>query len=254
MNGDINPNQRLSHFVQWNPILKPQRSSTAGDYEDAMYYQKAEAWVGNVQWSSVWSPRLFTNVLVGTWGYNFPQVPYGVFPGDPGTSTCPCSQTLPKVAIGTLAPRMLELSDNDLAGAYPEVRLDPRRYQIEPTGSYFLDNFLHASHQFKFGYIYEREIENDQYYAGVDGVQEELFNSGAGNPDYSTPYEIQIANTPRIDVETIIHHGAYVTDQFKAKRVTVNVGVRWDYYAMGYRSESLRSDCCYAGIFMKAKR
>ena len=85
LNGNINKNHRLSSFAQWNPILKPQRSSTSTYYEDAMYYQKAEAWVGNVQYSGVWSPKFFTNVLVGTWGYNFPQVPYGAFPGDPGT-------------------------------------------------------------------------------------------------------------------------------------------------------------------------
>jgi hypothetical protein len=253
LNGNINPNQRLSTFAQWNPILKPQRASTAGDYEDAMYYQKAEAWVGNVQWSSVWSPKFFTNVLIGTWGYNFPQVPYGVFAGDPGTSTCPCAQTLPKLAIGSLAPRMTDLASGDLAGAYPEVRLDPRRYQIEPTGSYFLDNFLHTSHQIKFGYIYEREIENDQYYAGAGGVQEEIFDS-VGLPDFSTPYEIQIANDPRIDVETITHHGAFITDQFKVgKRLTFNVGTRFDYYAMGYRSEAIRSDCTFCGYFYEGQ-
>jgi hypothetical protein len=91
LTGNINKNQRLSHYIQWNPILKPQRSSAASEYEDYMYYQKAMAWVGNVQWSSVWSPKFFTNVLVGTWGYNFPQVPYGAFAGDPGTPTCNCA-------------------------------------------------------------------------------------------------------------------------------------------------------------------
>jgi hypothetical protein len=249
LTGNINPNQRLSHYIQWNPILKPQRSLAAGDYEDAMYYQKAEAWVGNVQWNSVWSPKFFTNILVGTWGYNFPQVPYGAFPGDPGTPGCPCAQTLPPVKIGQLAPRMMELASGDLAGAYPEVRLDPRRYQIEPTGSYFLDKFLGTSHQIRFGYLYEREIENDQYYAPVGGVTE-IFNSAAGLPDFSTPYQVQITNQPRIQVSEILHHGLYLTDQFKiGKRLTVNAGVRWDYYSSGYRNAMLRSDCQFCGFF-----
>lgn len=249
LNGNISPNQRLSTFLQWNPILKPQRSSTAGYYEDAMYYQKAEAWVGNVQWSSVWSPKFFTNVLIGTWGYNFPQVPYGAFAGDPGTSTCNCATTLPQVAIGTITPRMTDLATGYTAGGYNEVREDPRRYQIEPTGSYFLDNFLHTSHQIKFGYIYEREIENDQYYPGADGLEEEIFDS-VGLPSFSTPYEIEIDNDPRIDTETIMHHGAYVLDQFKVgKRLTFNVGTRFDYYAMGYRNEAVRSDCPFCGYF-----
>jgi hypothetical protein len=257
LNGNINKSHRLSSFAQWNPILKPQRSSTSTYYEDAMYYQKAEAWVGNVQYSGVWSPKFFTNVLVGTWGYNFPQVPYGAFPGDPGTPTCPCAQTLPPVKIGQLVPRMSELVSGDTAGSYAEVRLDPRRYQIEPTGSYFLDNFLHTSHQFRFGYTYEHELENDQYYAPVGGVTE-VFNSktatGTALPDFSTPYQIQATNNPRIDVSVIEHHGLYLTDQFKiGKRLTVNAGVRWDYYSSGYRSAVLRTDCIFCGFFYQGQ-
>jgi len=252
VNGNINKNHRVSSFMQWNPILKPQRSSTAGYYEDAMYYQKAEAWVGNVQYNAVWSPKFFTNVLVGTWGYNFPQVPYGAFPGDPGTPTCPCATTLPPVKVGQLVPRMSELASGDTAGSYAEVRLDPRRYQIEPTGSYFLDNFLHTSHQFRFGYIYEHELENDQYYAPIGGATE-IFNS-KGLPDFSTPYEVTITNNPRIDVSQIEHHGLYLTDQFKiGKRLTVNAGVRWDYYASGYRNAVLRTDCEFCGFFYQGQ-
>ncbi|HUA85055.1 MAG TPA: TonB-dependent receptor [Bryobacteraceae bacterium] len=259
---NINPNQRLSHFIQWNPIQKPQRGLAAGDYEDAMYYQKAEAWVGNVQWNSVWSPKFFTNMLVGTWGYNFPQVPYGVFPGDPGTSTCPCAQTLPRIPIGQLAPRMEDLASGDIAGGGAsntagEVRLDPRRYQIEPTGSYFLDHFLHTSHQIRFGYLYEREIENDQYYAPPGGVFE-IFDSktstGQVLPDFSTPFEAEITNEPRIQVSEILHHGLYLTDQFKVgPRVTINAGVRWDYYSSGYRNANLRSDCEFCGYFYEGQ-
>ena len=250
LTGNINQKQRLSHYIQWNPILKPQRNLAAGDYEDAMYYQKAMAWVGNVQWTSTWSPKFFTNMLIGTWGYNFPQVPYGAFAGDPGTSGCPCAQTLPKVAVGQLAPRMTDLASGDIAGAFSQVRLDPRRYQVEPTGSYFVDKFLGTTHQFRFGYLYEREIENDQYYAPVGGANE-TFNS-KGLPDYSTPYQVTITNMPRIQVSQILHHGAYGTDQFKVgKRVTVNVGLRWDYYSSRIsQRRNLRSDCQFMRLFL----
>jgi Carboxypeptidase regulatory-like domain len=252
LTGNINQKQRLSHYIQWNPILKPQRNLAAGDYEDAMYYQKAMAWVGNVQWTSTWSPKFFTNMLIGTWGYNFPQVPYGVFAGDPGTSGCPCAQTLPKLSVGQLAPRMTDLASGDIAGAYPQVRLDPRRYQVEPTGSYFVDKFLGTQHQIRFGYLYEREVENDQYYAPVGGAME-TFNS-KGLPDYSTPYQVTITNMPRIQVSEILHHGAYGTDQFKVgKRVTVNVGLRWDYYSSAYRNANLRSDCQFCGYFYQGQ-
>jgi len=253
LTGNINNNQRLSHYIQWNPILKPQRASTAGEYQDAMYYQKAMAWVGDVQWTSVWSPKLFSNVLIGTWGYNFPQVPYGTFPGDPGTPTCPCSNTLPQILIGQLAPRMTDQASNNTGGAgssntTSQTRLDPRRYQIEPTGSYFVDNFLRANHQLKFGYIYEREIENDQYYAPVGGAYE-IFKSPAGAPDFTTPYQVQITNNTRVDTWVILHQGLYLTDQVKVKRLTLNLGLRWDDYSSGYRNLALRSDCEFCGYF-----
>jgi hypothetical protein len=253
LSGNINNNHRLSHYIQWNPILKPQRASAAGLYEDSMYYQKANAWVGNVQYNGVITPKFFVNVLVGTWGYNFPQVPYGAFAGDPGTPGCPCSKTLPSIAIGQLAPRMTDITSNDTGGSgssntTSESRPDPRRYQLEPTGSYFLDNFLHANHQLKFGYVYEREVENDQFYAPVGGAYE-LFKSAAGAPDFTTPYQVQITNNSRVANYLILHHGMYITDQVKVKRLTLNLGVRWDYYSSGYNGLSLRSDCEFCGYF-----
>ena len=253
LNGNINNNHRLSHYIQWNPILKPQRGSAAGLYEDSMYYQKANAWVGNVQYNGVITPKFFVNVLVGTWGYNFPQVPYGAFPGDPGTPGCTiCAKNLPAVAIGQLAPRMTDLTSGDTGGSgssntTSETRLDPRRYQIEPTGSYFLDNFLHANHQLKFGYVFEREVENDQYYAPVGGAYE-IFKSPAG-VDFQTPYQVQITNNARVVNWLIQHHGLYITDQVKVKRVTLNLGVRWDYYSSGYENLQIRGDCQFCGYF-----
>ncbi len=253
LSGNINNNHRLSHYIQWNPILKPQRGSAAGLYEDSMYYQKAEAWVGNVQYNGVITPKFFVNMLVGTWGYNFPQVPYGAFPGDPGTPGCSlCAKNLPQIAVGSLAPRMQEITSGDIGGSgssntTSETRLDPRRYQIEPTGSYFLDNFLHANHQLKFGYVYEREAENDQYYAPVGGAFE-MFKSPAG-VDFQTPYQVQITNNARVVNWLILHHGLYLTDQVKVKRFTLNLGVRWDYYSSGYNGLEIRGDCQFCGYF-----
>ena len=85
------------------------------------------------------------------------------------------------------------------------------------------------------------------------GGATETFNS-KGLPDYSTPYQVTITNMPRIQVSEILHHGAYVTDQFKAgKRVTLNVGLRWDYYSSAYRNANLRSDCQFCGYFYQGQ-
>ncbi|SPF42052.1 conserved hypothetical protein [Candidatus Sulfopaludibacter sp. SbA4] len=253
VSGDISPKHRLSQYIQWNPILKPQRNSAAGLYQDAMQYQKAVAWVGNVQYTGTITPRLVVNALIGTWGYNFPLLNYTVFPGDPGTPTCPCSQNLPPVAVGQLAPRMSELVSGTTAGASAPTRSDPRRYQFEPSASYFLDNFLHANHQLKFGEVTEREVEEGQTY-GSPGNVTETFNSkgpnGTALPDFSTPYQVTIANTPRVYTDVVMHHGAYFTDQVRiGKRLTLNVGARWDYYRSDYLPINLRTDCQFCPYF-----
>jgi hypothetical protein len=250
----LSPNHRISNYIQWNPILKPQRNSQAGYYEDAMYYQKAAAWVGNVQYTGTFGPKLVTTILVGTWGYNFPTVPYGVFPGDPGTPSCPCAQTLPPIPVGQIAPRMLEQTSGNTAGGQLLGRTNPRRYQFEPTASYFLDNFLHANHQIKFGYVYELESTHDESYAGGAGVQQETFKSAIGAPDFSTPYQVIINNNPRWQLNRMRHNGAYVTDQVKVnKRTTLNIGVRWDSYTSFYADEELRPDCLFCGYFYKGQ-
>ncbi len=254
LTGNLSKNHRLSHYIQWNPILKPQRNSAAGLYEDAMQYQKAVAWVGNVQYSGTITPKLFITTLVGTWGYNFPLLAYTVFPGDPGTPGCKtCAPTLPSFAVGSFAPRMQENVSGNVAGAFASNRQDPRRYQIEPTGSYFLDNFLHSNHQLKFGYVYEREFNNVQNYGSPNNLTE-IYNSTGSTLDFATPFQVKIANTPNITNDIIDHHGAYITDQVKIKqRLTLNIGVRWDYYKSSYTDVHLRSDCQWCGYFYQGQ-
>lgn len=256
LSGAINKNHRLSNYIQWNPILKPQRNSQAGYYQDAMYYQKAVAWVGNIQYTGVITPKLVVTVLLGTWGYNFPQVPYSVFPGDPGTPECTlCAPNLPKIPLGQIGPRMTDLASTNTAGGQAPSRTNPRRYQFEPTGSYFLDNFLHANHQLKFGEVTERETGRDETYAAVGGVTE-TFNSKSPNgtilPDFSTPYQVTVTNAARVAYNQLMHHGAYLTDQIKIhQRLTLNVGVRWDYYRSSYSNEELRPDCIFCDYFYR---
>jgi len=252
VSGDVSPKHRLSHYIQWNPILKPQRNSAAGLYQDAMQYQKAVAWVGNVQYTGTITPRLVVNALVGTWGYNFPLLNYTVFEGDPGTASCPCAKNLPSIAVGQLAPRMTELASGTTAGASAPTRSDPRRYQFEPSGTYFLDNFLHANHQLKFGEVSERETEENQTYGSPNNLTEN-FNSRTSSgvlPDFSVPYQVTIANTPRVYTDVVMHHGAYLTDQVRVnRRLTLNIGARWDYYRSDYLNITLRNDCQFCPYF-----
>lgn len=231
ISGQINKNHRLSNYIQWNPILKPYRGGASNEYLDAVYYQKAVAWVGDVQYSGIITPKLFVNVLLGTWGYNFPQVPYG-----------------PNGSLGYGAIRQTDVTSGNVAGSYPEVRSDPRRYQFEPTGSYFVDNFLGINHQIKFGWVTERETEDDEEY-GPLGQVAYTYKSPAGQ-DFTVPYQVTLYNDPVVSWNLTMHHGAYVQDQMKiGRRLTLNAGVRWDYYRSFYQNEHTRPDCIFCQNF-----
>ena len=102
--------------------------------------------------------------------------------------------------------------------------------QIDWTGTLFRDAWAGGNHSLKFGMLSERE---GQYFRdeGFLGHYRTLFNSASG-VDFTTPYRIQIYNTPYESQDWMWHHGAFVNDQIQRGRVTFNVGLRWDYYGV----------------------
>ena len=227
---EINKNHRLSTYAQWGQVVKPQRNAASNYYSDAIYTQNAASWAGNVQYDGILSPKLFVQARIGTFGYNFPMVPY------PG-------------ADGVIDPLRTELTSGDIAGGYARARTNRRRYQYEPTGSYFLDNFLGANHQLKFGWLSEKEYTNQQNYGPVNQAAQ-IYNSPSGSPDFTVPYEIKLYNDPSISKDYLWHHGAYLQDQVKiGRRVTLNLGARWDYYRQYEPDEPLRTDSRFQSFF-----
>lgn len=226
----INQNHRISHYVQWGRKKQPERGAAANYYADAIYKQNSFSWAGNIQWDGVLTPRFFVSARIATFGYDWPNTPY------------------PNSA-GVIDFRRQELQTGNLAGGYDPYRYNRRRWQFEPTGSYFVDNFLHANHQFKFGWVSEREYLDYETYGWRDHLQL-IFNSSPGAPDFTTPFRVQIDNDPAIAQDYLWHHGAYLQDQIKiGSRVTLNAGVRWDFYNSYEPAEQIRSDSPYRGFF-----
>ncbi len=93
------------------------------------------------------------------------------------------------------------------------------RWQLNASLSAFKDNFLGGSHAFK---------------VGVQAGREEMKYSRTRNGDIllelrdGVPFQAQLANTPIQQVSRINTWGAFVQDQWRAKRLTVNGGLRLD--------------------------
>jgi hypothetical protein len=226
----LSKNHRISQFLQWGRKNQPYRNAASNYYADAVYNQNSFSWAGNIQYDGIITPKFFVTARIASFGYNWMNTAYA------GPD-------------GHIDYRQQELQDTNLAGGYPPYRYDRRRYQYEPTASYFLDDFLKASHQLKFGYIFEHEFYDNEQYPPLNAVLE-IYNSPAGSPDFTTPYEVSIYNTPSVALDYMNHAGAYIQDQIRIKRrITLNVGARWDFYRSYEPAEKVRSDAPYAGFF-----
>ena len=95
--------------------------------------------------------------------------------------------------------------------------------QFDWTGTWFRDNWAGGNHSLKFGVVSERE---GQYFReeGFVGHYRTHFNSTGGARDFTTPYRVQIYNTPQESEDYTWHHGGFFNDSFQKGRVTLNVG------------------------------
>jgi hypothetical protein len=216
-------------------VKKPQRNAASNYYADAVYTQLAASWAGNIEYTGTLTPRLFIDARVGTFGYNFPMVPY------PG-------------ADGKITPLRTETATGNIEGGFANARTNRRRWQAEPTGSYFLDNFLHANHQLMFGWLSEREMTVAENYGPLNEAAQ-IYNSPAGTADFTTPYQIKIYNSPSIAKDFLWHHGAYLQDQIRiGKRLTVNLGARLDYYRNFEPDQPVRTDAPFYPFFYQGAK
>lgn len=208
----INDKNKISQMTNFERKQQPYRNAANNQYQDAVYNEDLLEWIVDLDWSSTLSPNAFLNVRVGDWGYNWVDGSYG--PGLNGN---------------TLSPRQTETETGDVGGSFDANAYFRRRSQITPTLAYST-NFFGVNHFFNFGYLYEKEdyaFTQQSFY----GAYSLTYNSPAGAPDFTTPYEVTLYNTPSQERDFVHHQGAYIQDKVKVtKHLTLNLGVRWDYY------------------------
>ncbi len=79
------------------------------------------------------------------------------------------------------------------------------RYQANATGQYYLDDFLGARHEFKFGFDHAHAVV-ENHVSRIDDV-EPVYSSATGRAQNVT---------------------LYAQDSFSVQRLTVTAGVRWE--------------------------
>jgi len=95
------------------------------------------------------------------------------------------------------------------------------RYQANATGQYYVDDFLGARHEFKFGFDHSHSpVENRA--TRIDDV-EPVYNSTTGLSQNVTLFATPFYTKTAVDVTAL-----YAQDSFSYKRLTVTAGVRWE--------------------------
>lgn len=231
----LNQNNKISQFFEIRRKLQPSRSAGSSMYQDSVYKQESMSSYGSVEWSSVVTRTFFFNLRLGSWGYNWPNYPYGT-----------------GGLQADLQPRRNERLTGNTAGGARNDKLHRRRWQLDWNGTLFKDDFLGGNHTIRVGVTNETETERDL----DDGYLGETlwrYDSVAGEPDFTRPWRVTIENTPRLVINNITHRGAYIQDQIVlGPRLTANVGLRWDYYRAFYPDQDILGgpfrDFFYAGV------
>jgi hypothetical protein len=208
----INSKNKISQMLNFERKQQPFRNAGNNQYADAVYNQDLVEWIGNLEWSSTLSPNAYLNVRAGSWGYNWVNEAYA------------------NSVTKQIMPRRTDNTSGDVAGGFQPQGYFRRRVQLEPTLSYAAPHFLGLNHFFNFGFLYERETLGFNQYPYLDGYAL-TYASPAGAPDFTTPNQVTVYNSPTSTLDYVHHLGGFVQDKIKLnRRITLNLGLRWDYY------------------------
>jgi Carboxypeptidase regulatory-like domain len=230
----LSQNNKLAQFFEFRRKLQPSRGAASTLYQDAVYKQESISSYGTVEWNSVVSPSFFMNTRFSSWGYNWPNYAYG-----------------PDGLGQNVQPRRTERLTGNVSGGAREDKTYRRRFQVDWGGSYFKDEFLGSNHTVRVGFTSEQETQRDLDHGFVDEYTA-MFDSAAGQADFTRPWRVQIGNTAREATDNLRHLGAFIQDQIVVNRkLTLNAGFRWDYYHVFYPEQEIREsrfrDFFYAG-------
>jgi hypothetical protein len=211
----LNPNNKITHYLQYGHKVQPYRNAGATETLDSVYYQDSGSWAGKVEYNWIANSKTYFDFRAASFGYNWPNYPYNT-DGSVGRRE-------------TADFRRSDTITGNVAGGYSGYRYDRARWQYDVGGNRFQDAWLGTDHSFKFGWTSETESINDEEMGWRNSWQLQYRSSSGA--DFTVPYRVVLQNTPTRYTDSMWHHGAFIQDQFNiGQRVTINAGLRWDYY------------------------
>lgn len=209
----LTASNQLIGFYNRRSKFQPLRELSLARPVESAWYQDSRNLPRKLEWTSVLSDRAFLDLQVAHWGNYFPLFP-----------TQTKSASVEGVPVGRI-----ELTTNQASGAWDYYH---DRTTLKPQASgqftYYKDNWA-GNHNFKVGFEAYRERRKflrfqpgNIYYRDRNGV----------------PVEVDIYNTPNEGVDDAHHLSIYGQDSWSLGRLTLNLGLRYERYGLGWPAQS----------------
>ena len=214
----MNQNHKFIGYYQWGQKIQPNRlpgCCGTNNYlsESPTNRQDSGSWVYKAEWNATLSDKLYIEARYGDFGYYFPQITNGTEP--------------------------YFFRDNgrlEILGSHMKNQNDRDRKQWTGAATYFLDT-AKGSHTLKFGAEVLKELQWFGVLQGVGGNIEHVYNNGVANQViFRLPTATQVGGLKDNDEGNLTTRNAldqnslFVNDTWSIGRLTLNAGLRWDYY------------------------
>ncbi len=207
----------LIGYYQWGKKQKPLRGLSTTTPKESALAQTSPSWAYNGRWQRTWSNRVFSEINIGDFGYNFPEqpnVPFATNPPRHDNGTGVDSGAGWFNAAGNTGPFIL-------------ARNKPQAFG---NLTYFLPSGM-GSHDLKFGgeYLNDKSQNNANgtsgpiLYFDLTGATNQVRVTDFGDPGTFGSDWTQSSNYNR-------RYALYGQDRWTiSQRVTFTYGVRYDY-------------------------
>ncbi len=206
----------LIGYYQWAKKNEPLRGLSVTTPGQSALAELSPSWMYNGKWQRVWTNRLFTELNVGEFGYDFPEIP-SVSP----TTAPPIHDLLTGYDTGA--------GWFNAAGINGPFDLERAKPQVYGTLTYFLPT-SHGSHDLKAGYEWRNDMETNAR-IGTSGQVLEETRGGV-------PAQVVLADTGQYSklgsawtVPVDGNHGQalFIQDRWTANQsFTLTAGLRYD--------------------------
>ena len=218
----FNANNRFVGYMQHGTKQQPNRTDVSNRLGAPVHIlgnstvlQDSPSWVYKGEWNGTIGQNMFAEFRAGQFGYNF------------------------GLDSNTTDTRYESLTTNEILGGGRDWELRRRRNQYTGAVNFFKDRFLGGSHTLKVGGEYlDEKGETIWGQAYADNVIHFVNGSLAGGPAGATPAAVRLGNNAD-SWSALATTSLFVTDSWVVKRLTMNLGVRYDRYRVWLPEQSL---------------